>query len=57
MRASSLVVGLTGVGVFTAALIYWVTDWMGEMLSRFGKRTQGALPPEEPELADSGKSV
>jgi hypothetical protein len=43
--------------VFMAALIYWVTDWMGEMLSRFGKRTPGALPPQEPELADSGKSV
>lgn len=29
--------------LFSAALIYWVTDWASEMLSRMGKR---APPPE-----------
>ena len=44
--------------VFTAALIYWVTDWTSEKLSRIGKR---APPPEvaqkRSELADSGNSL
>jgi hypothetical protein len=44
--------------IFTAALVYWVTDWASEMLDRTlsGKRPTPAVPPE-PELADSGKSV
>jgi hypothetical protein len=44
--------------IFTAALVYWVTDWASEMLDRTlsGKRPPPAVPPE-PELADSGKSV
>jgi hypothetical protein len=45
--------------IFAAALIYWVTDWTGEMLDRIlgGKRPPQTLSPPEPELADSGKSV
>ena len=42
--------------VLAAALVYWVMDWTDEMLSRIF----GRPPPElaqEPELADSGKSV
>ena len=43
--------------VFTAALIYWVTDWTSEKLSHIGK---GAPPPElaqqKSELADRGNS-
>jgi hypothetical protein len=43
--------------VFAAALIFWVTDWTSEMLSRLGKRSP---PPElaqqASELADSGNS-
>ena len=43
--------------VFTAALIYWVTDWTSEKLSRIGK---GAPPPElaqqKSELADGSNS-
>jgi hypothetical protein len=44
--------------IFAAALTYWVTDWAGEMLDRFlgGKRPLPGLP-QEPELADSGKSA
>jgi hypothetical protein len=45
--------------IFAAALIYWLTDWAGEMLDRIlgGKRRLQTLAPQEPELADSGKSV
>jgi hypothetical protein len=44
--------------VFAAALIYWVTDWTSEQLRRIGKRTPPpGHPQQEPELADSGKSV
>ena len=44
--------------VFTAAVIYWVTDWTGEQLRRMSKRA----PPAEPsqptsELAKSGDSL
>jgi hypothetical protein len=44
--------------VFTAALIYWLTDWTSEKLSHIGQRA----PPRElsqqtPELADSGTSL
>jgi hypothetical protein len=43
--------------IFAAALIYWVTDWASEMLDRtLGAKRPPALP-QEPELADSGKSV
>jgi hypothetical protein len=41
--------------VFAAALIYWVTDWTAEQLRRLSKRPPPG--PQEPELADSGKSV
>jgi hypothetical protein len=44
--------------VFTAALIYWVTDWTSEQLGRLSKRPP---PPElaQPtsELAESGDSL
>jgi hypothetical protein len=43
--------------VFLAALIYWVTDWMSEQLRRLAKPAPRALPPQTPELADSGKSL
>jgi hypothetical protein len=45
--------------IFAAALIYWLTDWAGEMLDRIlgRKRPPQTLAPQEPELADSGKSV
>jgi hypothetical protein len=44
--------------VFAAALIYWVTDWTSEQLCRrLAKRAPPALPPQTPELADSGKSL
>jgi len=43
--------------LFTAALIYWVTDWTSEQLGRLSKRPP---PPETPqptsELAESGTS-
>jgi hypothetical protein len=44
--------------IFVAALVYWATDWADEMLGRTlgGKRSPRALP-QEPELADSGKSA
>jgi hypothetical protein len=41
--------------IFAAALIYWVTDWTAEQLNRLSKRPPSG--PQEPELADSGKSV
>jgi hypothetical protein len=43
--------------VFTAALIYWVTDWTSEQLGRLLTRNAPPGHPQEPELADSGKSV
>jgi hypothetical protein len=46
--------------VFTAALIYWVTDWTGEKLSRirFGKSAPPPeLAPQKSELADNGNSL
>jgi hypothetical protein len=43
--------------VFAAALIYWIMDWIAEQLGRLSKRPPPALAPQEPELADSGKSV
>jgi len=43
--------------VFTAALIYWVTDWTSEQLGRLLARNAPPGRPQEPELADSGKSV
>ncbi len=44
--------------VFTAALIYWVTDWTSEQLGRLlAKNAPPGHPQQEPELADSGKSV
>jgi hypothetical protein len=44
--------------VFTAALIYWVTDWTSEQLDRrLAKRAPPELPQQGRELADSGKSV
>jgi hypothetical protein len=45
--------------IFVAALIYWATDWAGEMLDRTltGKRPAPPALPQEPELADSGKSA
>jgi hypothetical protein len=43
--------------VFAAALIYWVMDFTAEQLGRLSKRAPQALPPPQPELADSGKSV
>jgi hypothetical protein len=42
--------------VLAAALAYWVMDWTDEMLSRFLQRPRPELA-QEPELADSGKSV
>jgi len=43
--------------VLAAGLIYWVMDWTAEKLSRrFSRRPPPELP-QEPELADSGKSV
>ena len=45
--------------IFAAALIYWVTDWTDEQLSR--RLTARARPPElsrqTSELADSGTSL
>jgi hypothetical protein len=43
--------------VFTAALIYWVTDWTSEQLGRLLTRNAPPGHPQQPELADSGKSV
>jgi type III secretory pathway component EscT len=43
--------------IFAAALIYWVTDWAGEMLDRTLSGKRPPPFPQEPELADSGKSV
>jgi hypothetical protein len=43
--------------VFSAALIYWVTDWTSEQLGRRLGRRAPPGHPQEPELADSGKSV
>jgi hypothetical protein len=44
--------------VFTAALIYWVTDWTSEKLGRLlAKSASPGLQQQGPELADSGKSV
>jgi hypothetical protein len=44
--------------VFTAALIFWVTDWTSEKLSRIGKRPPPPeLAPQKSELADSGNSL
>ena len=44
--------------IFAAAVVYWVMDWAGENPH---PRRQAPLPPpalpQEPELADSGKSV
>jgi hypothetical protein len=42
--------------VFMAAMIYWVTDFIGEQLNRLSKR---APPPElpQPELAQSSDSL
>ena len=42
--------------VFTAALIYWVTDWTDEQLSRIAKRPPPGPPQQTSELADSGSS-
>ena len=42
--------------VFTAALIYWVTDWTDEQLSRIAKRQPPGPPRQTSELADSGTS-
>jgi hypothetical protein len=41
--------------VFAAALIYWIMDWIAEQLGRLSRRPPPG--PQEPELADSGKSV
>jgi hypothetical protein len=48
-------VQLSIVLIFAAALIYWVTDWTAEQLNRLSRRPPAG--PQEPELADSGKSV
>jgi hypothetical protein len=42
--------------VFTAALIYRVTDWTDEKLSRTAKRPPPEPPQQTSELADSGSS-
>jgi hypothetical protein len=44
--------------VFAAALIYWLTDWMQEQLSRRLSKRAAAPEPARPssELADSGTS-
>jgi hypothetical protein len=42
--------------VLAAALAFWVMDWTDEMLRRIYGRPPPELP-QEPELADSGKSV
>jgi hypothetical protein len=41
--------------IFAAALIYWATDWIAEQLGRLSRRPPPG--PQEPELADSGKTV
>jgi hypothetical protein len=45
--------------VFAAALIYWLTDWTQEQLTRrLSKRASAPEPaPPDPELADSGTSA
>jgi hypothetical protein len=42
--------------VFAAALIYWVTDWTAEQLSRVAKRAP-PLPQQTSELAESSDSL
>jgi hypothetical protein len=44
--------------VFTAALIYWVTDWTSEQLGRLAKRPPPAEVPQPTSgLAESGTSL
>jgi hypothetical protein len=42
--------------IFTAALIYWVTDWTAEQLSRIAKRAP-PLPQHTSELAEGSDSL
>jgi hypothetical protein len=43
--------------IFAAAVVYWVMDWAGETRILGGRRPLPPALPQEPELADSGKSV
>jgi hypothetical protein len=43
--------------IFAAAVVYWVMDWAGEIRLLGGQRPLPPALPQEPELADSGKSV
>jgi hypothetical protein len=42
--------------VFAAALIYWVTDWTDEKLSRLAKRAPPELSQQASGLPDGGTS-
>ena len=43
--------------IFAAAVVYWLMDWAGEKRILGGRRPLPPALPQEPELADSGKSV